>query len=70
MRRALFAIAVAAVVFAAVSGASQSAPIAPLPAAIAHDTGDLTQVWWHHHHFWHRYHWHRWHHHCWRWRCW
>jgi hypothetical protein len=54
-----FAVAVAVLAFAAVSGVSQATPIAPLPAAIAGNSGagNITQVYWHHHH----------HHHCW-WR--
>jgi hypothetical protein len=47
-------------IFASVSGTSQAAPIAPLPAAAASEQGNLTQVYW-------RYGWHRgWHRHCWR----
>ena len=60
MRQALFAAAVATVLLAAVSGTpSQSAPIAPLPAAITQDTGGVTQVWWYRRHYWHRHYWHR-----------
>jgi len=55
--------AVAALVFAAVSGTSQAAPIAPLTGVSAGDTGQVTQVWWHHHHH------HCWWHHGYR-RCW
>jgi hypothetical protein len=59
MTRTLFAMAVAGLVFAAVSGTSQAAPIAPLAAGAAADHGGLTQVYWYHHpHYWHR--------HCWR----
>jgi len=64
MRQALFAAAVAGVALTAVVATpSQSAPIAPLPEALAHDNGDVTQVWWRYH-----YHWHHWHH--WHWRHW
>ena len=56
MTRIVFAMAVATLVFAAVSGSSQAAPIAPLAGVTAADTGIVTQVWWHHHH----------HRHCWR----
>jgi hypothetical protein len=43
-----------------VSGNSQAAPIAPLPAGVASDAsaGNITQVYWRHRH-WH--HWCRWH---------
>jgi hypothetical protein len=51
MIRTFFAMAVAALVFAAVSGTSQAAPMAPLPAGVAADSshGDVTHVWWHRH---------------------
>jgi hypothetical protein len=53
MIRTVFAMAVAAVIFAAVSGSSQAAPIAPLPGVAAADTGAVTQVWYRHHrHCW------------------
>jgi len=56
MTRIVFAMAVATLVFAAASGTSQAAPIAPLPGVTAGDHGAVTQVrWWHHHHR-----------HCWR----
>lgn len=47
MKRTAFAIAVAAVVFAAASGVSRAAPIAPLPAGVASEAaaGDVTHVW-------------------------
>ena len=48
MIRTMFAMAVAALVLAAVSGTSQAAPIAPLSAGAASGQGDLTQVYWHH----------------------
>ncbi len=66
MIRIAFAAAIAALAFTAVPGVSQAAPVAPLPVGIASDAaaGNLTQVWWRHHH-WHHHHWH--HHHCW-WR--
>ena len=61
MIRLTFAAAIAALVFAALPGASQAAPIAPLPAGVASDAsnGHVTQVWWHRHRHWCR--WHR----CW-----
>jgi hypothetical protein len=64
MIRTMFAMAVAGLIFAAVSGTSQAAPIAPLPAAAVSEQGNLTQVYWHrgYHHGWHR----GWHRHCWR----
>jgi hypothetical protein len=54
MLRTVFAMAVAALVFAAVSGTSQAAPIAPLSSGVSStDTGNLTQVrWWRHRHCW------------------
>jgi len=61
MIRTVVAMAVAALVFAAVSGASQAAPIAPLPAEVsAADHGVVTNVWWHHRHCWRTR---------WGWRC-
>jgi hypothetical protein len=71
MRRALFAIAIAAVMLVA-GTPSQSAPIAPLPESIVQDTGGMTQVWWYRYHYrWHRHYWHRryWHYRHWH-RCW
>jgi hypothetical protein len=56
MIRTVFAMAVAALVFAAVSGTSQAAPIAPLAGITSSDTGSVTKVWWHR----------GWHRHCWR----
>jgi hypothetical protein len=53
MIRTVFAMAVAALLLAAVSGTSQAAPIAPLPAGVAADHGAVTHVWWHRHrHCW------------------
>lgn len=62
MIRTVFAMAVAALVLAAVSGTSQAAPIAPLSAGVTSGQGDVTQVYWHRgwHGGWHR-HWR----HCW-----
>jgi hypothetical protein len=59
MKRTVLAFAVAALTLAAAS-ASQAAPIAPLPGAATQ--GNVTQVWWHHHHcgWWHHHHWHCW----------
>jgi hypothetical protein len=68
MIRTISAMAVAGLLMAAVSGASQAAPIAPLPAAVTSDSSGLTQVRWHWHHGWHHG-WHRGWHHGWR-RCW
>ena len=68
MLRTMFAMAVAGLLFAAVSGTSQAAPIAPLPASVTSETGGLTQVYWRHygHHYGHAYG-HRYgHRHCWR----
>ena len=47
MIRIAFAIAVAVLAFTAVSGVSQAAPIAPLPAGVASEaaSGNITHVW-------------------------
>ena len=37
--------------FRAVSGIAQAAPIAPLPAAVTTDTGNLTPVYYYGHHY-------------------
>jgi hypothetical protein len=73
MTRTIFAMAVAGVLFAAVSGTSQAAPMAPLPASVANDGGGLTQVYWHRGGYWRGG--PRWHRRCWvgRWgrvHCW
>ncbi len=69
MIRTAFAIAAATLILTGVSGVSWAAPIAPLPAGVAHEAaaGDLTEVWcgWRCHHW----RWHRWHH-CNPWHCW
>jgi hypothetical protein len=44
MLRTVFAIAVAGLIFAAVSGTAQAAPMAPLPAGITAGLTDLTDV--------------------------
>jgi hypothetical protein len=63
MTRTIFAMAVAGVIMAAVSGTSQAAPIAPLPAGVANDSSGLTQVYWRHGYgYGYRPYWHR--------RCW
>ena len=74
MIRTAFAIAVAASVLAAVPEVSQAAPIAPLPAGMAHEAaaGNLIQAWcgWRCRHY---YRWHYWHHCYWRYgyrHCW
>jgi hypothetical protein len=63
--RTMFAMAVAGLVFAAVSGTSQAAPIAPL-AGVARESGNLTPVYYRHYGGWH---WHCWwrhgYRHCW-----
>jgi hypothetical protein len=43
----MFAMAVAGLVLAAVSGTSQAAPIAPRSAVVTNDGGTVTQVHWH-----------------------
>jgi hypothetical protein len=52
MLRTVFALAVATLMIAAVSGTSQAAPIAPL-SGVTTDSGQLTKVYWHRHrHCW------------------
>ena len=46
MLRTVFAIAVAGLIFAAVSGPAQAAPIAPLPPGYTVDLGLLSDVQW------------------------
>ena len=58
---------VAAAISAAISGISQAAPIAPLPAAVTTDAGNLTPVYYYGHHYryhshYHHYHPHHYHH--------
>ena len=69
MKRIAFAIAVATLSVAAVSGTSQAAPIAPLSSGItATDNGNVTQVRWGYHRGWGRPGFRRgWRRHCW-WR--
>ena len=58
MRGTVFAVAVAALALAAVSGISQAAPIAPLPAAASTDAGSVTPVYYYHryyHPYYHRH---------------
>ena len=50
MLRTMFAMTVAGLLFAAVSGTSQAAPIAPLPSGVTKDSGGLTQVYYRHRH--------------------
>jgi hypothetical protein len=53
MLRTMFAMTVAGLLFAAVSGTSQAAPIAPLPSGVTKDGSGLTQVYYYHHrHCW------------------
>jgi hypothetical protein len=59
MLRTMFAMTVAGLLFAAVSGTSQAAPIAPLPAAS--EQGNLTQVYYGWHGGYHRHCWRGWH---------
>ena len=44
MKAILFAMAVAALALAAVSGTSQATPLAPLPAAASTDAGSITPI--------------------------
>jgi hypothetical protein len=63
MTRTVFAMAVAGLLFAAVSGTSQAAPIAPLTGVTSGDAGSVTPVYYYHRGYYHR-HWGRcyWHH--------
>jgi hypothetical protein len=64
--RGAFAIAVVAVAYTAVSGVARAASIAPLPAVVRADVGNVTPVYyyhrryypyrWHGHYYHHRYH--------------
>jgi hypothetical protein len=65
MTRTVFAMAVAAILTMAVSGAPQAAPIAPLSGAAMADQNNVTPVYWYHHR-WYHHHWYRHHRHCWR----
>jgi hypothetical protein len=47
MIRTVFAMAIAALLVAAVSGTSQAAPIAPLSGVTSPDNGQVTKVYWH-----------------------
>jgi hypothetical protein len=49
MIRTVFAMAVATLLLAAVSGTSQAAPIAPLSGVTSPDNGKVTQVYWRRH---------------------
>jgi membrane associated rhomboid family serine protease len=49
MIRTAFAMAVAVLLLAAVSGTSQAAPIAPVAGASTAQSGSVTKVWWHRH---------------------
>jgi hypothetical protein len=62
MTKTIFAMAVAGLIFVAVSGTSQAAPIAPLAGVTSNDASHVTQVrWWHHRHCWRgRWGWHCW----------
>lgn len=61
MTRTIFAMAVAGLIFAAVPGTSQGAPLAPLPAGVTASHAGITHVqYWHHwHRPWWRWRWHR-----------
>jgi hypothetical protein len=49
MIRTVFAMAVATLLLAAVSGTSQAAPIAPLSGVTSSDNGQVTKVYWRRH---------------------
>jgi hypothetical protein len=69
MIRIVFGVAIAALVFAAVPGRSQAAPIAPLAAGVIAGSSKVTPVYYyyhrHYHHHWRYYH-HRHIYHHWR----
>jgi hypothetical protein len=46
MLRTVFAIAVAGLIFVAMSGTAQAVPAAPLPAGVTADFSNLTDVQW------------------------
>jgi hypothetical protein len=70
MIRTVFAMAVATLVVAAVSGTSQAAPIAPLSTGVVAGTPGITPVYYHHRYYYHRHWYHRhWYHRHWR-HCW
>lgn len=46
MLRTVFAMSVAALLFAAIPGSAKAAPIAPLPAGVAAQLSDVTEVRW------------------------
>ena len=50
MLRTVFAMAVAALAFAAVTGTSQGAPIAPLSGVSSNEAGGVTPVYYYYHH--------------------
>ncbi len=54
MIRTVFAMAVATLVFAAVSGTSQAAPMAPLSTGVSSGTSDVTPVYYYHRGYYHR----------------
>jgi hypothetical protein len=62
MIRTVFAVAVAALAVTAAFGASQAAPIAPLPTGVTSDAaaGNVTPVYYRYHrHYYHRHYYHR-----------
>lgn len=56
MKRAVFALALAALTFVAAYGTSNAAPIAPLPEGVATYSGNVVKAYyWHHHYYHHRH---------------
>ena len=50
MKRIVFAVALAGISAVAASSTSIAAPIAPLPAAVTENTGQVIQAYYYHHH--------------------
>ncbi len=51
MKRVVFATAITAITFVAAYGASNAAPIAPLPNAVTENTRNVIQAYYYHHHY-------------------
>ena len=60
MKRAILVVALAASLATAIAGASQAAPIAPVPQAAATDRADVIKAYYYHGYY-HRPYYHPWH---------